>query len=256
MNILFTVCGRAGSKGVKNKNIRNFGKYPLYMYTLSAIDLYAKSNASDTIHTCVSTDSPELLDAVSKQEMLDIYPLKRSKDLCGDVVGKVAVIKDCLIRSNDYYGMKHDLVIDLDLTSPIRGMNDIVKAIAEAKSHNEYEIVFSVTNARRSPYFDLVKLTDDGYYEPVISSKYTARQQVPLVYDMNASIYVYKPDFLEHLTSDLLFDGKCGIILMKDTAILEIDSENDFSMMECISEYFIQHYKDYADVVKNISKMM
>ena len=77
MNILFTLCARAGSKGVKNKNIRNFGKYPLYMYTLSAIDLYIKSNKVDTIHTCVSTDSPELLDAVSKQNVLDIFPLKR-----------------------------------------------------------------------------------------------------------------------------------------------------------------------------------
>ena len=42
MRILFTICGRAGSKGIRNKNLREFaGKY-LAHYTVSAIDLYLK----------------------------------------------------------------------------------------------------------------------------------------------------------------------------------------------------------------------
>ena len=40
MNILFTICGRAGSKGIKNKNVREFLSKPLPLYTLSAIDLF------------------------------------------------------------------------------------------------------------------------------------------------------------------------------------------------------------------------
>ena len=44
MRILFTICGRAGSKGIKNKNIRDFLDVPLPMYTLAAIDLYLERN--------------------------------------------------------------------------------------------------------------------------------------------------------------------------------------------------------------------
>ena len=44
MKILFTICGRAGSKGIKNKNIREFVGKPLPYYTISAIDLFFKRN--------------------------------------------------------------------------------------------------------------------------------------------------------------------------------------------------------------------
>ena len=40
MKILFTICGRAGSKGIHNKNIKTFCEFPLPLYSLSALDLY------------------------------------------------------------------------------------------------------------------------------------------------------------------------------------------------------------------------
>ena len=40
MNLLFTVCGRAGSKGVTGKNLRNFCGAPLVWYTLAAVSVY------------------------------------------------------------------------------------------------------------------------------------------------------------------------------------------------------------------------
>ena len=36
MNLLFTVCARAGSKGFQNKNVRGFLGHPLSYYTMSA----------------------------------------------------------------------------------------------------------------------------------------------------------------------------------------------------------------------------
>ena len=42
MKILFTICGRVGSKGIKNKNIKSFVGKQLPLYTLSAIDLFLK----------------------------------------------------------------------------------------------------------------------------------------------------------------------------------------------------------------------
>ena len=62
MNILFTICGRAGSKGIKNKNIRDFAGKPLPYYTISAIDLFLKRTALDVQSDIViNSDSPDLL---------------------------------------------------------------------------------------------------------------------------------------------------------------------------------------------------
>ena len=37
--LLITICGRAGSKGFKNKNLKNFCGRPLVYYSLSAAEL-------------------------------------------------------------------------------------------------------------------------------------------------------------------------------------------------------------------------
>ena len=44
MNILFTICARSGSKGVKNKNIREFNGLPLVTYTLAAYKIFLENN--------------------------------------------------------------------------------------------------------------------------------------------------------------------------------------------------------------------
>ena len=40
MRILFTICGRAGSKGLRNKNLRKMKGVPLVYYTLASIRMY------------------------------------------------------------------------------------------------------------------------------------------------------------------------------------------------------------------------
>ena len=57
-----TICGRAGSKGIPEKNVRDFLAYPLPYYTFSAIELYKKSNPEDRIDVAVNTDSEKLIE--------------------------------------------------------------------------------------------------------------------------------------------------------------------------------------------------
>ena len=42
----------------------------------------------------------------------------------------------------------------------------------------------------------MVEQGPDGYYKVVLGGRYTTRQSAPKVYDMNASIYVYRRDAL------------------------------------------------------------
>ena len=191
MNILFTLCGRAGSKGFKNKNLKEFLGIPLVYYGLAAIDLWVqKSDAKDnTVDVVLNTDSRELADLVISQQKVLVDIIHRDALLGGDTVPKVSVIKDCLIKMEVQKDIKYDLVVDLDITSPLRTLKDINNAIQKKTARNDTDVVFSVTGSRRNPFFNMVK-EENGYYGTAIKSEYTARQQAPVFYDMNASMYI------------------------------------------------------------------
>lgn len=249
MNILFTICGRAGSKGFKNKNLKSFLGIPLVYYTVSAIALYIKSDSAkeSNIDVVLNTDSEDLIDIVSEQKELSIQVIRRESSLGGDSVPKVSVIKDCLLKMEEYRKKNYDIVVDLDITSPLRTVQDIENAIEKKRLRKDTDVVFSVTESRRNPYFNMVK-EERGFFLKAISSEYTARQQAPEFYDMNASIYAYSVIALKNKAPQKFFNDKCDAILMKDTGILDIDSEEDFQLMQVIAEYLFKNNNDFAEV--------
>lgn len=249
MNLLFTICGRAGSKGIKNKNIKDFLGKPLALYTLTTIDLTIKKGFED--HDCdivVNSDSEELIDILTHTNLGKVEVIKRDESLAGDKVAKMDVIKNCLEEMELRLDKKYDLIIDLDITSPLRTPKDVINIIEE-KINSDYDLVFSVTPSRRNPYFNMVLKGENGY-ERVIASDFTARQEAPLIYDMTGSIYVYSRDML--LTKRNLFDGKCGIYEMEDTGVLDLDRENDLLLMEIIGDYLIKNKEEFKEIYDNI----
>ena len=60
---------------------------------------------------------------------------------------------------------------------------------------------------------------------------------IHILYDLNASIYVFKRAFLLENETGFLWDGKCGIYQMFDTGIIDIDSEEDYRLMEAIARH-------------------
>ena len=243
MNILFTICGREGSKGLKNKNLKKMKGKPLIYYTLDVILEFMKMNVNDTIDVALNTDSAELRKQVDDFSALsNIYYAKRKEILSGDKVAKVDVIKDTYCQSKKHFVSEYDYVIDLDITSPMRCVYDVENALDVMKNSiingKNYDVVFSVVPSRRSPYFNMVERKLDGAYRKVCSSDYTTRQEVPDVYELNASIYVYSPYFLEQDITKTLLDYNCGISIMKDYLVLDIDSEDDFIMMEKLMSEF------------------
>ena len=248
MKILFTICGRAGSKGIKNKNIRNFVGVPLPYYTLSTIDLFLKDNDID-YDIVINSDSEILLNMMKENYLREVYCINRDKSLAGDSIGKIDVIRNCIEIMEEKKNTKYDMVVDLDITSPLRTKKDLEEII---KTHIEKnpDLTTSVVLARRNPYFNQLMNTDKGY-KKVIDSNFTARQQAPDIYDMNASMYAYSP---KHLYSGkAVLDGYIEIIEMKDTGILDLDHENDFELMEVIAQYFFKEYPDYKAIKENLS---
>lgn len=248
MNILFTVCGRAGSKGVMNKNLKDFMEIPLVYYTLAAIKLYKEHYAgNDMVCVVLNTDSKDLIDIVKAQDKLDINVIRRDESLGGDAVPKVSVIKDCMYKCEVKIGVDFDVIVDLDITSPIRAVCDIKKTIDKKLARKDTDVVYSVTSSRRNPYFNMVR-EKDGYFMTAISSTFTSRQQAPVLYDMNASIYAYSPRALKEKDDEAFFNDKADAIFMKDTAVLDIDSEEDFELMEVLAGYFYGKYPEYGEI--------
>lgn len=235
MNILFTVCGRAGSKGIKGKNFREFLGVPLLYYTVAAIELYKEKHSENCIDIALNTDSVDMVRLIERLD-LGISCIDRKEELAGDYVAKIDVIRDTWQTMCTDNHMEYDVVIDCDITSPLRTVQDIEKLV---KKYNEgkYDIVYSVTTARRNPYFNMVTVDDEGFSHVVIKSDFVARQQAPVIYDMNASLYAYTPAFLG--ANKCAKDAYNGVIFMKDTAVLDLDNEGDFELMQIIAEYLV-----------------
>ena len=135
MNILFTICGRAGSKGFKNKNLKEMNGVPLVFYTLATIELYSKNHSDDRVTVALNTDSQPLIDIVKNQKVIqDILYIPRKEELAGDKVAKVDVIRNTFRET----GKGFDVIVDLDITSPLRRMEDVENIINEYKSNDSY----------------------------------------------------------------------------------------------------------------------
>lgn len=248
MNLLFTVCGRAGSKGVKNKNLKDFLGIPLMYYTLASILLYKERyGEKDEIDVVLNTDSEELIALAGKQKQLDVQIIRRAGNLGGDDVPKVSVIKDCMNQCEKKNDKKYDAVVDLDITSPLRTIEDIYRAVMLKMEREDTDLVETVTPSRRSPYFNMVK-EENGFYVRVIESEYTSRQQAPVLYDENASIYVYSVRALREKDDIAFFNDGIDAVLTKDTAVLDIDSEEDFELLEVLAQYFYTKYPEYGEL--------
>ena len=163
MKILFTICGRAGSKGIHNKNIKTFCEFPLPLYSLSALDLYLTKHPECDADIALNTDSLDLKEILCTNTKRNVYYIPRKHTLTGDFVAKKDVIKDTLIEMENLTHTSYEMVVDLDITSPLRTVHDIENLIQKFRD-TSCDVVFSAVPSRRSPYFNMV-YNNNGSFE-------------------------------------------------------------------------------------------
>ncbi len=227
--ILCTICARGGSEGVKNKNIKMLAGKPLIAYT---IEVAKNSGLLD--HIVVSTDSDEIA-YISISYSAEVF-FKRPSELATSMTPKLPVIKHALIESEKYYNTTFDIIIDLDPTSPLRTVEDIKNAFEIFKQGN-FDNLITGTPSRRSPYFNLVELDENGrvHLSKELDKPITRRQDSPKCYDMNASIYIWYRDSL--LMSEKVIGDNTGIYVMPPERSIDIDSELDFLFVEFLINF-------------------
>jgi len=223
-DVLCTICARGGSKGVKNKNVRPLNGRPLIAYT---IEQALASNLFD--HVVISTDSDQIA-SISQKYGGEVF-FKRAPSLSSDTAGKLDVIKDALLKSEEHYGKKYKYHVDLDATAPLRSVNDITSAFEQfIKDKNENLI--TAMPSRRSPYFNLVEVDLSGKValSKKLKTSIVRRQDSPECFDMNASIYIWAREAL--LKNSSLFVDKTGLYVMPEERSIDIDTELDFEFVE------------------------
>ena len=60
----------------------------------------------------------------------------------------------------------------------------------------------------------------------------SSRQKTPIVYEMNASIYIFKRSYL--ITDSKLFNSKTSVFLMPRDRSIDIDDHFDFQLVKQI----------------------
>ena len=225
MNILCTICMRANSQEIKNKNLTIINGKPLMYYTINAA---IKSKIFDEI--IVSSDSKKIQREAKKLGAKVIFT--RPKNLSSNDVPKLKAIQHALIESENYFQKKFHLIFDLDVTAPLRDSNDIKKALFKFKQTRS-EMLVSVSRSKKNPYFNMLEKVS-GKIE--ISKKtariVNSRQKSPLVYDMNAAIYIWKRNKL--LRSQKIISDNLSIYEMPQEKSVDIDSRLDLKIAKML----------------------
>ena len=228
MSRICTICARGGSKGVRNKNIRNLAGKPLIAYTLEQ----AKASGLFDLIT-VSSDSPVILD-IARNHGADLS-VERPAELATDMAAKLPVIRHCVEEAERISGKRFDVVVDLDATSPLRLVADIQGAV-DMLEREKVSNVITATPARRSPYFNLVELGEDGVVrlsKPPEKS-IVRRQDSPRCFDMNASIYAWQRAAL--FAYHTVFNTDTRLFVMPEERSHDIDSELDFEIVRLLMD--------------------
>ena len=228
VNRLCTVCGRGGSKGVANKNLRLVRGEPLIAHTLHQA---LATGLFDVI--AVSSDSRAILDAAGRAGATRL--IERPAELASDTASKIAAIHHAVTTAEALEARRFDVLVDLDATSPLRLPADIAAAVGLLEARPGSNVI-TAAPARRSPYFNMVEVDDEGHVRLVkpLANLVYRRQDTPRCFDMNASIYVWRRDAF--VTDPKLFYPDTMLHVMPAERSLDIDSELDFAIVKFLME--------------------
>ena len=222
MKILGTICARGGSKGVKNKNIKNLVGKPLIGYTIEYLKKWGKTD-----RIVCSTDSEKIAD-IAKKYGAEV-PFIRPKNLAMDNTPKLKVLHHLVKFCEKQDKTKYDIIVDLDPTAPLRKQKHLKEAFKKF-NNSDANNLYSVSKTRRNPYFNMVELDEKGYAYLCKKSNVIRRQDAKPVYGMNASIYIYNRDFL--LKAATPQSKKTIVYEMPELSSIDIDKEIDFLFVE------------------------
>jgi len=221
MKIFAFIFARGNSKGIKNKNIKNFLGSPLLTHTIS---FAKKVKIFDKI--ILSSDSSKILSLGKKN---NLFLIKRPKKLASDFSPEWLSWKhaiSCINKKNFFF----DLMVVLPCTTPLRTNEDLIKCIKAIKS--KVDVVTTVAKSNHHPSFNMVRKNIKNYIGIYNKNKklFHRRQDTEEIFNLSNSIYVTTPMYV--LNKKSMFEGKVKGIEVPQERSIDIDSNFDFIYAE------------------------
>jgi N-acylneuraminate cytidylyltransferase len=218
------VFARGGSKGLPKKNIRPLAGKPLLAHS---IEIARRSQFIERIF--VSTDSPEIA-AIGCAWGAEV-PFIRPAELASDTAPEWLAWRHGIREVEQRFGRRVDILVSLPTTAPLRTVEDVDGAIERMLSTSA-DIVITVTESVRSPFFNMVLLDESQRARLVLPSAkpFVRRQDAPRTYDITPVAYVVRRDYL--FSADSIFAGNVQAVTVPNDRALDIDTELDFQIAE------------------------
>jgi CMP-N-acetylneuraminic acid synthetase len=220
------IFARGGSKGLPGKNIRPLCGKPLIAWSIEhalAVNRIAR--------VIVSTDSEEIA-AVARDYGAEV-PFIRPAELARDDSPEWLAWRHGLNYLCETTGALPEVMVSVPATAPLRLALDIENCLNEYEK-GDADMVITVSDAHRSPYFNMVKTNEDGTVGLVNlpQSAIARRQDAPVVYDMATVCYVADPAFV--MVHNATFEGRVKAVQVPTERAIDIDTLLDFQMAECL----------------------
>jgi len=201
---------RAGSKGIKNKNMKSMLGKPLCFWVIEA----ALNSSVDEV--VVSTESQEYADKV-----LSHFPKVTIHERSDKMARDGSQLEPVMLEVAKI--VKMDAMVLLQATNPMTTYKDINNAMGLLAA-GQYDSLLSVT-----PFSGFLWSKDGPVnYDP---SKRQNRQDIGAEYRLeNGSIYITKIDALKKYKCRL--GGRVVQYMMDEETAIEIDEPHEWSMVE------------------------
>ena len=226
MKAVAFIFARGGSKGLPGKNIRLLAGKPLIAWSIEHARAVQRID-----RVIVSTDSQEIANVARKYGAE--VPFIRPAKLSGDTSPEWLAWRHALDYICQTEGSMPDVMVSIPATAPLRSPLDIENCLDEYEK-GSVDVVITVTDAQRNPYFNMVKENADGTVGLVIppQSKVTRRQDAPTMYDIATVAYVASPDFV--MAHQSAFEGRVRSVHIPVERAIDIDTLIDFKIAEIL----------------------
>lgn len=223
MKNIAIIPARSGSKGLKDKNIKNLCGKPLMAYTIEAA---IKSGCFDEV--MVSTDSEKYAEIA--REYGASVPFLRSAITSSDTASSWEMVEEVL-SGYKRRGREFDTFCLLQPTSPLRTEKDISAAYDLHKEKDSFAVV-SVCEAEHSPLWCGHLPDNNEFIDFVHQEDMKQRQEGRKFYRLNGAIYIVN---IERFQRDkfLYHEGSFAYI-MSQTRSVDIDTVVDFMLAETL----------------------
>lgn len=223
MKNIAIIPARSGSKGVKDKNIRDLNGKPLIAYTIEAA-----INSDEFEEVMVSTDSEKYAEIARK--LGANVPFLRSGLNASDTASSWDMVEEVLAKYREL-GRTFDTFCLLQPTSPLRTAEDIKGAYSLYREKADFAVV-SVCEAEHSPLWCGHLPETQEFIDFIDQESMKQRQTGGKFYRLNGAIYIVSTT--RFCKDRYLYQSGSYAYIMEQNRSFDIDTELDFLMTEFV----------------------